>query len=120
MLPVLVDDDAAVARPDHGLPIGAEAPARHRVERHQAAPHPHGLGLVRRENRQRESEDEGESDGGRTVLHDQDSWLCWCRYRIGDHFRVPPVVSTGVSLTDCALVRARLVAHGETTSLSRR
>ena len=44
---LLVDHDAAVARPDHRLPVGAEAPARHRVERHQPAPHPHGLNWYR-------------------------------------------------------------------------
>ena len=86
---VLVDDDAAVAWPDHGLPVGAEAPARHRVERHQAAPHPHGLGLVRREGRQRESEEEGESEGAwRRFFTNRTPRLLGCRDR--DEFRVPP------------------------------
>src|SRR5271157_4631733 len=72
---LLVNHDAAVARPDHRLPIGAEAPARHRVERHQPAPHPHGLRRIRRKSRQREARNQSDSNGNQTVLHDRDSML---------------------------------------------
>ena len=83
--------------------------------------HPHRLSVVRREDRQRgESEDEGDGDGSGNALHDRGSSLGWCRYRIGDRFRAPPVISTGVCLTDCALRSDWLAAHGETTSLDRR
>ncbi len=61
---LLVDDDAAVARPDHRLPVGAEAPARHRVERHQPAPHPHRVRRVCHTSRACEAKRQNHRDGG--------------------------------------------------------
>ena len=44
MLPVLVDDDAAVRRAEDRLAVRTEAPAGHGVERHEAGAHADRLG----------------------------------------------------------------------------